>query len=68
MVKKLEAGTTIVLDRYAHSGAAYTAAKNIPGASLVWCQVINPGMIACSHASTPESLGAGFETFQKALD
>ncbi|KAK9866742.1 hypothetical protein WJX84_009772 [Apatococcus fuscideae] len=46
MVKKMEAGTTILMDRYAYSGAAYTAAKNIPGASLAWCQASDAGLPA----------------------
>ncbi|KAM9848532.1 thymidylate kinase [Aulostomus maculatus] len=38
MKKKLEHGTTLVVDRYAFSGAAFTSAK--PGFSLDWC--MNP--------------------------
>ena len=33
MLRKLAAGTTLLVDRYAYSGAAYTAAK---GLSLAW--------------------------------
>ncbi|XP_077440532.1 thymidylate kinase [Vanacampus margaritifer] len=33
--RKLERGTTLVVDRYAFSGAAFTSAK--PGFSLDWC-------------------------------
>ncbi|XP_061895540.1 thymidylate kinase isoform X3 [Entelurus aequoreus] len=35
MKSRLEAGTTLVVDRYAFSGAAFTSAK--PGFSLDWC-------------------------------
>ncbi|KAM3850234.1 thymidylate kinase [Diretmus argenteus] len=38
MKKKLEQGTTLVIDRYAFSGAAFTSAK--PGFCLDWC--MNP--------------------------
>ncbi|XP_068176308.1 thymidylate kinase [Antennarius striatus] len=40
MKKKLEQGTTLVVDRYAFSGVAFTSAK--PGFSLEWCK--NPDM------------------------
>ncbi|XP_077572673.1 thymidylate kinase [Stigmatopora nigra] len=35
MKRKLERGTTLVVDRYAFSGAAFTSAK--PGFTLDWC-------------------------------
>ncbi|XP_024114808.1 thymidylate kinase [Oryzias melastigma] len=38
MKRKLEQGITLVVDRYAFSGAAFTSAK--PGFSLEWC--MNP--------------------------
>ncbi|XP_056131941.1 thymidylate kinase [Lampris incognitus] len=38
MKKKLEQGTTLVIDRYAFSGVAFTSAK--PGFCLNWC--MNP--------------------------
>lgn len=34
----LEAGTTVVCDRYAFSGIAFSAAKNLPGMSYEWCR------------------------------
>ena len=34
----LAAGTTVVCDRYAYSGVAFTAAKGIPGLDLDWCK------------------------------
>ena len=39
MLAALSAGRTLVVDRYAYSGAAFTAAKGIPGLDLVWCKV-----------------------------
>ncbi|KAL8895844.1 MAG: hypothetical protein Q9192_003412 [Flavoplaca navasiana] len=36
MIKDINAGTTIVIDRYYYSGAVYSAAKNKPNLSLEW--------------------------------
>ena len=35
----LMSGTSLIVDRYAYSGAAYTAAKQIAGLDLRWCKV-----------------------------
>ncbi|XP_029003295.1 thymidylate kinase [Betta splendens] len=40
--KKLEQGTTLVVDRYAFSGVAFTSAK--PGFSLDWCKKPDVGL------------------------
>ncbi|KAG7208268.1 hypothetical protein KM043_014513 [Ampulex compressa] len=42
IVKALQAGTTIVVDRYAASGAAYTAANT--GKCLEWCKEADRGL------------------------
>lgn len=42
MKKKLEQGTTLIVDRYAFSGAAFTSAK--PGFSLDWCKMPDVGL------------------------
>ncbi|KAK2835978.1 hypothetical protein Q5P01_016462 [Channa striata] len=42
MKKKLEQGTTLIVDRYAFSGAAFTSAK--PGFSLDWCKKTDEGL------------------------
>lgn len=42
MKKKLEQGTTLVVDRYAFSGAAFTSAK--PGFCLDWCKNPDVGL------------------------
>ncbi|XP_049444729.1 thymidylate kinase [Epinephelus fuscoguttatus] len=42
MKKKLEQGTTLVVDRYAFSGVAFTSAK--PGFSLDWCMKPDVGL------------------------
>ncbi|RVE73799.1 hypothetical protein OJAV_G00034800 [Oryzias javanicus] len=42
MKRKLEQGVTLVVDRYAFSGAAFTSAK--PGFSLDWCTKPDVGL------------------------
>lgn len=42
MRRKLEQGTTLVVDRYAFSGAAFTSAK--PGFCLDWCKMPDVGL------------------------
>ncbi len=39
MLEALKRGTTLVVDRFALSGAAFTAAKGVPGLNLDWCKV-----------------------------
>ena len=39
---KLAAGTTLVCDRYAYSGVAFTAAK--PGLNFEWCKQCDRGL------------------------
>ena len=39
LLSKLRGGTTLVVDRYAFSGAAFTAAKGLPGMDLDWAKV-----------------------------
>lgn len=43
MLAKLATGTTIIVDRYAYSGVAFTAAKALPGA---WCTSPDAGLPA----------------------
>lgn len=47
LLDTLAAGTTLVVDRYAYSGAAFTAAKGVPGLDLPWCKV----KVGCVTAS-----------------
>ena len=42
----LAKGTTIVCDRYAYSGVAFTAAKDNPDLSLDWCRAPDRGLPA----------------------
>lgn len=46
LVQQLGAGVTIVCDRYAFSGAAYSAAKGKPGMGLPWCAAADAGLPA----------------------
>ncbi|KAI8613901.1 thymidylate kinase-domain-containing protein [Chytriomyces sp. MP71] len=41
----LLAGTTVVIDRYAFSGVAYTHAKNAPGLDVEWCKSVDAGIL-----------------------
>lgn len=46
MLAKLRAGTTLVIDRYAFSGVAYSAAKNVPGLDIAWTKQADAGLPA----------------------
>jgi dTMP kinase len=39
LLSALQQGTTLVVDRYAYSGVAFTAAKGVAGLDLAWCKV-----------------------------
>merc|ERR1739848_520553 len=56
MLKKLAEGTTLIVDRYAFSGIAFTAAK--PGFSLEWCMKPDVGLPKpdrCYYLTLPEA-------------
>ena len=42
LLSKLRQGVTLVVDRYAFSGAVFTAAKGLPGLDLEWAKVSRP--------------------------
>jgi hypothetical protein len=42
----LKQGTHLVVDRYAYSGVAYSAAKGLPRLSRKWCAGVDKGLIA----------------------
>ncbi|XP_061593538.1 thymidylate kinase [Cololabis saira] len=78
MKKKLEEGITLVVDRYAFSGAAFTSAK--PGFNLNWCMepdvgLPKPDLVMFLQLSPAEAASRGqfgterYETtaFQKAV-
>lgn len=46
LLRKLASGTTLVVDRYAHSGVAFTAAKGLPGLDRAWCMAPDAGLPA----------------------
>ena len=46
LVRALEGGTTLVVDRYAYSGVAFTAAKGLPGLDRAWCTAPDAGLPA----------------------
>jgi dTMP kinase len=46
LLNKLTAGTTLVVDRYAYSGVAFTAAKAVPGFGIDWCKAPDGGLPA----------------------
>ena len=46
MEATLRAGTTLVVDRYAYSGVAFTAAKALPGLDLEWCKASHVRAVA----------------------
>lgn len=46
LLRKLHAGTTLVVDRYAYSGVAFTAAKGLPGLDRAWCMAPDAGLPA----------------------
>jgi dTMP kinase len=41
---KLNNGVTLVCDRYAYSGVAFSSAKNVPGMDLDWCRTCDRGL------------------------
>ncbi|BDA50650.1 Thymidylate kinase [Coccomyxa sp. Obi] len=73
MLAALRAGRTLIVDRYAYSGAAFTAAKNLPGLDLEWCKAPDKGLPAPDAviylAMTPEAAalrgGYGNERYEK---
>jgi len=44
MLKDLEDGVNLIVDRYAYSGAAYTSAKSVQGLTLDWCKQSDKGL------------------------
>ncbi len=46
MERKLLEGTTLIVDRYAFSGVAFTAAKGVKGMDRAWCRACDVGLPA----------------------
>ena len=72
--KKLLAGTTLIVDRYAFSGVAFTAAKKLQGLDISWCKAPDAGLPAPDAvlflSLSPEAAavrgGYGEERYEKA--
>ncbi|TQV91761.1 hypothetical protein V2A60_006118 [Cordyceps javanica] len=70
----LESGTTIVCDRYAHSGMVYSAAKGNPSLRLPWARAPDAGLprpdrvvfLDLDEATARERGGWGDEVYEKA--
>ena len=73
ILKDLRAGETIVVDRYAFSGAVYSAAKDNPHMSLEWCWnpdigLPRPDLVLFLDISTEDAAkrgGYGEERYEK---
>lgn len=46
LLSKLDQGINLVVDRYAYSGVAFTAAKHAKGLNIEWCQAPDKGLPA----------------------
>lgn len=64
MIRKLQSGITLVVDRYSHSGVAFTAAKGVPGLDVEWCKasengLVKPDCLLYLHAPVETAAGRG---------
>lgn len=74
LVSALLSGTTLVVDRYAFSGVAYSAAKGVPGMDVEWCRNPDIGLPApdlvvylrVSNVVAAARAGFGEERYEKA--
>lgn len=74
LVAALLSGTTLVVDRYAYSGVAYSAAKGVPGMDIEWCRNPDIGLPApdmvvylrVNNAVAAARAGFGEERYEKA--
>ena len=60
MRQAVESGVTLVIDRYAYSGVAYSSAK--PGLDLEWCKQADSGLIkadAVLYMTVPDEVADG---------
>lgn len=70
----LASGTSVICDRYAYSGAAFTAAKRAQGLDLDWCKAPDRGLpaadavvfLSVSAAVAARRGGYGAERYEKA--
>lgn len=73
LLAALACGTTLVVDRYAYSGVAYSAAKGAQGMDLDWCRAADAGLPApdlvvflhISREAAAARAGFGEERYEK---
>ena len=53
LLSKLASGTTLVVDRYAYSGVAFTAAKRVPGLDAAWAAAPDAERARKAATTTP---------------
>ncbi|WIA12179.1 hypothetical protein OEZ85_012250 [Tetradesmus obliquus] len=74
LLRALHSGTSLVVDRYAYSGVAYSAAKALPGMDAAWCKAPDAGLPApdlvvyleLDNAAAAARAGFGGERYEKA--
>ena len=74
LLRALHSGVTLVVDRYAYSGVAFTAAKGLPGRGRAWCQAPDAGLpapdavffLSLSAEAAEARGGYGEERYEKA--
>jgi len=74
LLSALAAGTTLVVDRYAFSGVAFTAAKGAPGLGAAWCAAPDAGLpapdavlhLTLDPAAAAQRGGFGEERYEEA--
>eukprot|EP00882_Tetradesmus_deserticola_P016282 GHRQ01017380.1.p1 GENE.GHRQ01017380.1~~GHRQ01017380.1.p1 ORF type:complete len:252 (+),score=51.22 GHRQ01017380.1:209-964(+) len=74
LLQALQAGTSLVVDRYAYSGVAYSAAKGLAGMDAAWCKAPDSGLPApdlvvyleLGNAAAAARAGFGEERYEKA--
>eukprot|EP00798_Chlamydomonas_sp_ICE-L_P011667 gene11667-34381_t len=74
ILRALEAGTNLVVDRYSYSGIAYTSAKGVTGLDAEWCKHPEQGLPApdlvlymkLSPEASAKRGGFGEERYEKA--
>jgi thymidylate kinase len=74
LLRALQCGTSLVVDRYAYSGVAYSAAKGLAGMDAAWCKAPDAGLPApdlvvyleLDNAAAAARAGFGGERYEKA--
>eukprot|EP00878_Enallax_costatus_P005317 GHUV01005584.1.p1 GENE.GHUV01005584.1~~GHUV01005584.1.p1 ORF type:complete len:267 (+),score=41.88 GHUV01005584.1:159-959(+) len=73
LLEALQSGRTLVVDRYAYSGVAYSAAKAVPGIDIAWCKAPDVGLpapdlviyLSISNEVAAARAGFGGERYEK---